>query len=87
LEKDWVLQRGIRWGRGCHRLYPNVKLWWDIPRHLFRDIPKETLSMVTARLSFREDAFFRSRWRLNILRGKAIEAHNISREKMRAKTS
>ena len=87
LEESWVLQRGIRWGRGCHRLYPNVKLWGGIPRHLFRDIPKEALCILAARLSFREDALFRSRWRFNILRGKAIEARNISRERIQAKSS
>ncbi len=87
LKEAWVLQRGIRWGRGCHRLYPNVKLWMGIPRHLFRDIPKEAFASLVARITFREDALLRSRWRFNILRGKAIEARNISRENTQAKSS
>ena len=87
LEEDWVLQRGIRWGRGCHRLYPNVKLWGSIPRHLFRDIPKEMLSVLAARLTFRQEALFCARWRLNILRGKWIESRHIAREKMHMSSS
>jgi L-malate glycosyltransferase len=81
LSKEWVLQRAIRLGRGRQRMSPNVKLWMGVPRHLVRDIPKEGLIMAAAWVSFRQDALLRSRWRFNILRGKAIEAHTLSRER------
>ena len=81
LKQDWVLQRAIRWGRGRYRMSPNVKTWLGVPRHLFRDIPKEGILMAAALVSFRRDALFRSRWRLNILRGIASEARVMARER------
>jgi L-malate glycosyltransferase len=81
MKKDWVLQRAIRWGRGRYRMSPNVKKWMGVPRHLFRDIPKERFLMAAAWISFRRDALFRSRWRLNILRGIASEARVMARER------
>jgi len=84
MDKTWVLQRAIRLGRGRFRMSPHVKLWMGVPRHLFRDIPRELSSMALAALSFREDAVFLSRWRLNILRGKAVEARTMTREQRAA---
>ena len=81
ISKEWVLQRAIRWGRGRQRMSPDVKSCMGIPRHLFRDFPKEGLLMAVAGVSFRQDALFRSRWRFNILRGKAIEARILARER------
>jgi L-malate glycosyltransferase len=81
MNKDWILQRAIRWGRGRQRMSPNVKSWMGIPRHLFRDFPKEGACMAAAWVTFRQDAFFRSRWRFNILRGKAIEARILNHER------
>jgi L-malate glycosyltransferase len=84
LEKDWILQRAIRFGRGHHRLFPNPRLWLGVPRHLFRDLPKEGLRIVAAWASFRQDALFRSRWRFNYLVGVAIEARSMARERRAA---
>lgn len=81
LSQSWVLQRAIRWGRGRQRMSQDVKLWFGMPRHLFRDIPKEAFVMAAAWVSFRPEALLRSRWRLNILRGKAIEARTLARER------
>jgi glycosyltransferase involved in cell wall biosynthesis len=81
LEKVWVLQRGIRCGRGRHRLSRNAKLWVGIPRHLFRDLPKEAVRVAVAGIFFRQEALLRSRWRFNILRGIAIEARTMARER------
>jgi glycosyltransferase involved in cell wall biosynthesis len=80
LDEDWVLQRAIRWGRGRYRMSPDVKLWMGIPRHLFRDVPRELFLIVVAHLSFRKSALFRARWSLNILRGKALEARLMAGE-------
>jgi glycosyltransferase involved in cell wall biosynthesis len=79
LHKDWILRRAIRLGRGIHRIFP-VKLWGWVPRHLFRDIPKQLVYMAAAFVTLRRDQFFRARWRLNMLRGEAIEARAIARE-------
>jgi hypothetical protein len=81
LEKAWIMQRAIRFGRGRHRWWPNHKSWMGIPRYLFRDIPKEGLCMVAAWVSFRREAHFRSRWRFNSLVGEAIEALNLAWER------
>ena len=80
LDEGWVLQRAIRWGRGRYRMSPHVKLWMGIPRHVFRDLPKEVFLITAARLFFRKPALFRARWRLNILRGKALEARLMAGE-------
>ena len=81
LQEEWVLRRAIRWGRGRYRMSQVKKLWMSVPRHLFRDIPIECLLMATAWVSFRRDALFRSRWRLNILRGMAIEARLMAKSR------
>ena len=81
MSKDWILQRGIRWGRGRQRMSQNVRSCMGIPLHLFRDMPKEAFVMAAAWAWVRQDAVFRSRWRFNILRGKAIEARNLARER------
>lgn len=78
LTKEWVLLRAIRWGRGRFRISPHQKLWFGVPRFLFRDLPKELALMALARLAFRRDALFNARWRFNTLRGMAIEARKMS---------
>jgi glycosyltransferase involved in cell wall biosynthesis len=83
LKKRWILQRAIRFGRGMHRLVPNKKLWIGIPRHLFRDLPKEGLLMAAAWVTLRREALFRSHWRFNFLRGQAIEARILFRQHRR----
>jgi glycosyltransferase involved in cell wall biosynthesis len=79
LDKEWILRRAIRFGRGHHRLFPNPKLWLGVPRHLFRDIPKEGFRVAVAWGSLRPDCLFRSRWRFNYFLGVAIEARSMSR--------
>jgi glycosyltransferase involved in cell wall biosynthesis len=80
LNEDWVLERAIRLGRGRYRMSPHVKLWLGVPRHLFRDVPREVFLIAITRLLFKKPAHFRSRWRLNILRGKALEARLMAGE-------
>jgi glycosyltransferase involved in cell wall biosynthesis len=85
LNKAWVLQRAIRYGRGQYRLSPaeevnHRKLWMGIPRHLFRDIPKEAVLMAAEWISLRQEALFRRHWRFNFLRGQAIEARILAWE-------
>jgi len=87
LDKQWILQRAIRWGRGQCRLSSSVVLWMGVPRHLLRDVPKEILRMGAAWLTFRPGAAFRAHWRLNVLRGKAMEARTLAHELSRRRQS
>jgi len=85
IRKSWVFQRAIRYGRGFYRNFraeqiPASKIWAGVPRHLFRDIPKEGLRSGAAYLFFRQEAAFRSFWRFNFLRGQAIEARCFASE-------
>jgi glycosyltransferase involved in cell wall biosynthesis len=80
LKESWVLERAVRWGRGRFRMSRNVKLWMGIPRHLFRDIPKEAILVAAARACFRRRALFQSHWRLNVLLGMASESRSMIRE-------
>lgn len=81
LKEEWCLQRAIRFGRGQYRLFPDANPWLGIPRRIFRDLPKEALVIAVAWASFRQKALFRSRWRFNVLRGMAIEARILARER------
>lgn len=80
LDKRWVLQRGIRYGRGSLRLGPPLKRWLGIPRHLYRDIPKQLIVVLVAFATFRKKAGFAARWRLNYLKGLAIESRHMGHE-------
>jgi glycosyltransferase involved in cell wall biosynthesis len=81
LNKAWILQRAIRSGRGRYRLSANVKLWMGIPRHVFLGVSREILYVAIKAVLLRDDSLFRSRLRLNVLRGEAIEARIIGRER------
>jgi glycosyltransferase involved in cell wall biosynthesis len=81
LKKAWVLERAIRYGRGQFRLLPSVELCMGVPRSLFREFPKEMLLMAAAWAFLGQEALFRSRWRFNMLRGSAIEARKLARER------
>jgi L-malate glycosyltransferase len=88
LKKAWVMQRAIRYGRGQYRLSfaekdKSRRLLMGMPRYLRREIYEEGLLLTKACVSFREEDFFRSRWRLNFLRGKVIEARIAVRERRR----
>lgn len=80
LSKAWIMGRAVRYGRGWQRMAPNRKLWMGVPRHLFRDVPKEALLMAGAALLFKPDAALRARWRFNYLLGWAIESRIMARE-------
>jgi len=84
INKSWVLRRALRFGRGFYRLYREDKtfegkLWMGVPRHLFRDIPKEGILAISAWACRRQEASFRSRWNFNFLCGQAIEARVVAR--------
>ena len=79
LKKAWAVQRAILFGRGQYRLFSpeeasNAKSWAGVPRYLFRRMFKQAILLTAARIRFEEEALFRAHWRLNFLRGKAMEA-------------
>lgn len=84
LKKAWVFQRALLFGRGRHRWGsdPESKTWIGVPRWLFRDIPREGMRLVAAGVFLRQEDFFRSRWRFNVLVGEAIEARKCSRNRV-----
>jgi glycosyltransferase involved in cell wall biosynthesis len=81
LDRHWILQRAVRWGRGRFRMAKNPKLWFGVPRHLLRDVPREMIHWTVARLSGRPDAALRARWQLGILRGIAQESWSMRQER------
>jgi glycosyltransferase involved in cell wall biosynthesis len=83
LREDWVLERAVRWGRGRYRISRNPNLLFGVPRHLFRDLPKEAALIAAAGICLRRDSLFRARWRFNILLGMAIEARRMAHEPRR----
>lgn len=84
LHKDWILQRAVRYGRGWYRLAPKTQLLLGMPRHLYHDIPKQVAKIFAAWALSRQDTLIRARWRLNYLRGEAIEARILARERRMA---
>jgi glycosyltransferase involved in cell wall biosynthesis len=86
LRKTWVMKRAIRYGRGEYRLgyseeVRSRKRLMGMPRYLLREIYEEGVLMTKACVSFKQEDFFRSRWRLNFLRGQAIEARFLARQR------
>lgn len=82
LDKDWVMRRAIRHGRGEFRLgeteeLTTRRLLFGVPRHLFRELYEELYAMVTAWFARHDEACFRAHWKANYFRGKIQEAHAI----------
>ncbi|HJP85477.1 MAG TPA: glycosyltransferase [Gemmatimonadaceae bacterium] len=82
LQREWILRRATRFGRGQFRLGASqqardVATWVGVPRHLFREFFREFGVALKAALTFDEETAFRARWTLNFLWGQIIEARNI----------
>ena len=78
IEPKWILERAIRFGRGTYRrrLQRQVerpRLWFGVPRHLYRQIAAQALRYSWA-VVFRRRGSFRERWALGRLLGCAIQA-------------
>ena len=80
LDKAWVLQRAIRFGRGQYRISPNPRQLLGVPRYLVRDVPKEIFKIAAATVLFNPKAVFRAHWRLNYMLGQGAEAIAVARE-------
>jgi glycosyltransferase involved in cell wall biosynthesis len=78
VERKWILERAIRFGRGTYRrrLLRQVerpRLWFGVPRHLYRQIATRALRYSWA-VVFRRRGSFRERWAIGRLLGCAIQA-------------
>lgn len=88
LNTRWVLKRAFRYGRGFYRLFRSYELddiWMgkrmDIPKPLIHEIIDAAGAARKAGFSLDKEAIFRSCYRLNFLRGQAIEARNLVQER------
>jgi hypothetical protein len=85
LEKSWVMNRAVRFGRGEYRLghteagNSSAQLL-GAPRELVHGMVKEGLRVVKATVLLRPERAFRCFWRFNYLRGQIMEARNLARE-------
>jgi len=92
LHSDWVMKRGIRYGRGQFRLrhvgeLSSRRLLFGVPRYLFRELYRETRARMMAFLRFDRKASFQAQWRIQCLRGTIREARVLSREPITPATS
>jgi glycosyltransferase involved in cell wall biosynthesis len=86
LEMPWVLQRGVRFGRGQYRLYglernAGAALWRGVPLHLIRRALKQAMVAVSSLIFGRDEALFQARWRFNFFIGQIEEAFTMDRER------
>lgn len=84
MERSWVLERAIRFGRGQYRLAqvegaPAVRAWGGVPRYLFRQMASQLGAMAAAAISADARRLFQARWQFNMLQGAAIEAYRAHR--------
>jgi L-malate glycosyltransferase len=92
LDKDWVMRRAIRHGRGEYRLghaeeVTTRRLLLGSPRYLYRQLYTEARHMAKAFLTRRHDDLFRAHWRFNFIRGQIQEARALSGERNAAAQS
>jgi L-malate glycosyltransferase len=86
MQKSWILDRAIRYGRGQYRLnqadHPtHMPTWFGAPRYLFREILEQTVQLLKSMLRFEKERYFRERWKFNYYRGHIIEARNMQKER------
>lgn len=85
LERAWLLQRAVRFGRSIPRmavLYPvrSMPRWFGVPRHLFRELAERSVAAVHATLVRDREREFRTMWQLAHAWGRTIEWWRIGRE-------
>jgi glycosyltransferase involved in cell wall biosynthesis len=85
LETRWVLQRGIRFGRGKYRLFDRDQnagaiSWRGVPLHFYRRALKQAVLAAFSWVFMREKSLFQARWRYNVFRGEIAEARDLARQ-------
>jgi L-malate glycosyltransferase len=81
MDRSWILQRAICYGRGQYRLQshtvPFSRLaWLRGRRQMYRKMGEVLVRMIRAILAGSNARLFEARWELNYLRGQIIEARN-----------
>jgi glycosyltransferase involved in cell wall biosynthesis len=89
MNREWVLARAVRYGRGQYRLamqelptQPASLL--GIPMSLLWQISAQGLRLGCAKLGADRQRIFKAQWRLNFLIGKVIEARQLYQERASA---
>jgi glycosyltransferase involved in cell wall biosynthesis len=85
MDKEWVLARAVRYGRGQYRLaaqdLPHLpRSVLGVPMSLLLYILAHGLRLACAKLSRDAERLFKVRWHWNYLIGKAIEARLLHKE-------
>ena len=85
MQRRWVLERAIRFGKGQYRLAqaeapPVTATWLGVPRYLVRAALSQVVLMLVACARLDGDGLFGAHWQLNYLRGQAMEARALRRE-------
>jgi glycosyltransferase involved in cell wall biosynthesis len=88
LSPRWMLERGIRYGRGQYRLRQDLRSDGTacvngVPVRLLLQILRQSLRVGHAGLRREEGVIFKQRWTLNYLLGQAKEARQLRRERRR----
>jgi L-malate glycosyltransferase len=86
MNKEWVLARAVRYGRGQYRLaakdLPNLPTsMLGVPMSLLLHILAQALRLGGAKLSRDAEKLFQARWQLNFLTGKVVEARLLYKER------
>jgi glycosyltransferase involved in cell wall biosynthesis len=75
MDYEWTLRRGIRVGRGQFDINAeHSKVWFGIPRYLYREYTERLLSVIKACLANDKKSIYTKRWEFNQTRGKWLEA-------------
>jgi glycosyltransferase involved in cell wall biosynthesis len=81
-QKEWILRRAVRYGRGQYRLTHSesaLPKWWNVPRWIFRAMLNQMIKIGIAAVTRNAQQLFRAQWELSYLRGVAIEARVIGK--------
>jgi glycosyltransferase involved in cell wall biosynthesis len=85
MDKQWILARAIRYGRGMYRaglvgaeLKSDI---WGMPVRLYLEILNKVFHLGAAKLSENAESMFTQHWHLNVFLGMATEARNIYKER------
>jgi glycosyltransferase involved in cell wall biosynthesis len=94
LETRWVLKRAFRYGRGFLQLFRSWEVYddgvgkrMDIPKPLIHEIIDAAVALFRAAFRFNKEALFRSCYQINFLRGQAVEARSLMRERRKQSQS
>ncbi len=82
MEKDWVLGRAFRYGRGQYRqeikdTLKSPRLIFGVPRFILREVATQALRVARTSIGKDKGKLFTERWNLNFLAGQAYEARSV----------